>query len=42
MDLIIHHPERLTVPLIRKADVPKSGGGELDLANPYTHFREAT
>ena len=38
----IHHSERLTVPLVRRADVPKSAGGDFDPANPYTHFREAT
>ena len=38
----IHHPERLTVPLIRKSDVPKSAGGAFDPATPFTHFREAT
>ena len=38
----IHHPERLTVPLIRRADVPKSAGDTFDPATPHTHFREAT
>ena len=37
-----HHPERLTVPLIRKDGVPKSADDEIDPANPWTHFREAT
>jgi formate dehydrogenase major subunit len=37
-----HHPERLTVPLIRKDGVPKSADIEVDPANPWTHFREAT
>ncbi|MDP7667172.1 MAG: formate dehydrogenase subunit alpha [Rhodospirillales bacterium] len=36
-----HHPHRLTVPLIRKADVPKDASASLDPANPFTHFREA-
>ncbi|MEE9140801.1 MAG: formate dehydrogenase subunit alpha [Alphaproteobacteria bacterium] len=38
----IHHPERLTKPLIRKEGVPKDPQERLDPANPYTHFREAT
>ena len=33
-------PERLTKPLIRKPGKPK--GINIDPANPYTHFREAT
>ncbi|WP_349369708.1 formate dehydrogenase subunit alpha [Salinarimonas sp.] len=33
-------PERLTVPLIRKAGAPK--GLNVDPANPWTHFREAS
>ncbi|SEO85486.1 formate dehydrogenase major subunit [Rhodospirillales bacterium URHD0017] len=37
-----NHPERLTVPLIRKDGVPKSADDEVDPANPWTHFREAT
>jgi formate dehydrogenase major subunit len=37
-----NHPDRLTVPLIRKDGVPKSADDEIDPANPYTHFREAT
>ena len=36
----IHHPHRLTVPLIRKDGAPK--GLNVDPANPLTHFREAT
>lgn len=36
----IHSNERLTTPLIRKQDAPK--GLNIDPANPYTHFREAT
>ncbi len=36
------HPHRLTVPLIRRDDVPKRADDEVDPANPYTHFREAT
>ena len=38
----IHHPGRLTVPLIRKDGVPKRPGESLDPRNPWTHFREAT
>ncbi|EHI49766.1 NAD-dependent formate dehydrogenase iron-sulfur protein [SAR116 cluster alpha proteobacterium HIMB100] len=38
----IHHQERLTVPMIRRADVPKSAGDTFDPAAPHTHFREAT
>ena len=37
-----NHPDRLTVPLIRKDGVPKSADDEVDPANPWTHFREAT
>ena len=36
------HPDRLTVPLIRKDGVPKSADDEVDPSNPWTHFREAT
>lgn len=38
----IHHPHRLTVPLIRRPDAPKRGDDQVDPANPWTHFREAT
>ncbi len=38
----IHHPHRLTRPLIRKAGVAKDAHGDVDPANPWTHFREAT
>jgi len=38
----IAHPDRLTTPLIRRADAPKGAGVEVDPANPWTHFREAT
>lgn len=37
----IHHPHRLTKPLIRRADAPAKGLN-VDPANPFTHFREAT
>ncbi|WP_224825416.1 formate dehydrogenase subunit alpha [Cognatishimia sp. MH4019] len=37
----IHHPHRLTTPLIRREDAPEKGLN-VDPANPFTHFREAT
>ena len=37
----IHHPHRLTKPLIRRADAPEKGLN-VDPANPFTHFREAS
>ncbi|MGQ0567008.1 MAG: formate dehydrogenase subunit alpha [Gemmobacter sp.] len=37
----IQHPHRLTVPLIRRDDAPAKGLN-VDPANPWTHFREAT
>lgn len=36
------HPNRLTKPLIRRDDAPKRWDDEIDPANPYTHFREAS
>ena len=38
----VHHAHRLTKPLIRKADAPKRWDDQVDPANPWTHFREAT
>lgn len=38
----IHHPHRLTKPLIRLDNVPKDANDQVDPANPWTHFREAT
>ncbi|MGI9302334.1 MAG: formate dehydrogenase subunit alpha [Gammaproteobacteria bacterium] len=38
----IKHPDRLTRPLIRRDDAPKSADCEVDSQNPYTHFREAS
>ena len=38
----IANPERLTTPLIRREDVPKSSSMPFDPANPLTHFREAS
>ena len=37
----IHHPHRLTKPLIRRADAPPKGLN-VDPANPLAHFREAS
>ena len=37
----VHHPHRLTVPLIRRDDAPAKGL-DVDPADPSTHFREAT
>ncbi len=38
----IHHPHRLKKPLIRLDHLAKDPNGEVDPANPWTHFREAT
>jgi formate dehydrogenase major subunit len=38
----ITHADRLTKPLIRRDDAPKDGALQLDPANPWTHFREAS
>lgn len=38
----IHHPHRLTTPLIRLPNIPKDARDQVDPANPWTHFREAT
>ena len=38
----IDNPQRLTVPLIRRDDVPKSASLPFDPATPLTHFREAS
>ena len=38
----IHHPHRLTTPLIRLPNVGKDANDQVDPANPFTHFREAT
>ena len=38
----VTHPHRLTTPLIRRDDAQKSADCEVDPANPFTHFREAT
>ncbi|MBI4966947.1 MAG: formate dehydrogenase subunit alpha [Rhodospirillales bacterium] len=38
----IHHPHRLTMPLIRLPDAPKGADLALDPAHPLSHFREAS
>ncbi len=38
----IHHPHRLTVPLVRLPNAPKHAQDQVDPANPWTHFREAS
>ncbi|MEL0013327.1 MAG: 2Fe-2S iron-sulfur cluster-binding protein, partial [Alphaproteobacteria bacterium] len=38
----VHHPHRLTKPLIRKESAAKRWDDEVDPADPSTHFREAT
>jgi formate dehydrogenase major subunit len=38
----VHHQHRLTKPLIRRDDVPKNAEEDIDPANPFTHFREAS
>jgi len=38
----VSHPDRLTVPLIRKEGVRKDPHDEINPANPWTHFRKAT
>jgi formate dehydrogenase major subunit len=38
----IHHPHRLMRPLVRLPNVPKHSQDQVDPANPWTHFREAT
>src|SRR6478609_3321864 len=38
----VSHPHRLTKPLIRRSDVPKTADFTVDPANPLAAFREAT
>jgi formate dehydrogenase major subunit len=38
----IHHPHRLTRPLVRLDNVLKHAQDQVDPADPWTHFREAT
>ena len=38
----IYSPHRLTKPMIRRDDAPKRWDDQVDPADPWTHFREAT
>jgi formate dehydrogenase major subunit len=38
----VHHPHRLTHPLIRRQGAAKSADPVIDPANPFAHFREAS
>ena len=38
----IHHPHRLTKPLMRLPNASKDANDQVDPANPFTHFREAS
>jgi len=38
----VKHEDRLTKPLIRRDDAPKTADIDIDPANPLTHFREAS
>ena len=38
----VAHPHRLTTPLVRRDDAPKSADCEVDPADPFTHFRTAS
>jgi formate dehydrogenase major subunit len=38
----VHHPQRLTKPLVRKPGMPKSADFVMDPANPLSVFREAS
>src|SRR5215475_8837514 len=38
----IHHPNRLTKPLVRLPNAKKDANDQVDPANPFTHFREAS
>src|SRR6266404_2035790 len=38
----IHHPHRLTRPLVRLPNAKKDANDQVDPANPFTHFREAS
>jgi len=38
----VHHPHRLTTPLIRRDDAPKNANVEFDGGNPLKYFREAS
>src|SRR5213080_3241239 len=38
----IHHPHHLTKPLVRLPNAKKDANDQVDPANPFTHFREAS
>src|ERR1700761_8522644 len=38
----IHHPHRLTKPLVGLPNAKKDANDQVDPANPFTHFREAS
>ena len=38
----VRSPQRLTKPMVRKPGVAKDTGPQIDPANPWTHFREAS
>jgi formate dehydrogenase major subunit len=38
----IHHPHRLKQPLVRLPGIRKDANDQVDPANPFTHFREAS
>jgi formate dehydrogenase major subunit len=38
----VHHPHRLTQPLIRREDAPKHAESTVDPGNPWSHFRPAS
>jgi formate dehydrogenase major subunit len=38
----VHHPHRLTRPLVRRPGVPKDANDRADPTNPASHFREAS
>src|SRR5437879_865987 len=38
----IHHPHRLTKPPVRLTNQKKASNDQVDPANPFTHFREAS
>jgi formate dehydrogenase major subunit len=38
----VHHPHRLTEPMIRRSDAPKGLEITVDPGNPWTHFRKAS
>src|SRR6201982_2392125 len=38
----IHHPNRITKPLVRLPNAKKDANDQVDPANPFTHFREAS